>query len=233
MLDGHYKATIDRFWDAAAGGLVRLGLTPNQVTWAGLGLVVLNCGLYAWHRDTTWLGVGLSVAFAFDALDGAVARITASSSKYGGYLDAVIDRYQEILVFLTLAWVNDYWGVCFLAITGSLLISYNKARTAIEMTIDNDSWPDLVERLERVVIICAALIFDSAINSWLALPEAFLYYVIWVLAALTHIAALQRFLRARRMLKRDGCGPGCGTDKAGGCGEGCAGCSAAAACRAQ
>ena len=75
MLDGHYKATIDRFWDVAAGGLVRLGLTPNQVTWAGLGLVVLNCGLYAWHRDTTWLGVGLSVAFAFDALEAAKSSL--------------------------------------------------------------------------------------------------------------------------------------------------------------
>ncbi len=201
MIDGRYKAVIDRFWDVLGRQLARTGLSPNQITWFGLVLVLVSCALYFWHRENLWLGIGLALAFAFDALDGAVARITNRSSRYGGYLDAVVDRYQEIAVFLTIAWVNDYWLVSFLAVTGSLLISYNKARTAIEMPVDNVAWPDLLERLERIFIICGGLILDPLVNAWVALPEAFLYYAIVVLAVLAHLTAAQRFLRARGMLR--------------------------------
>ena len=203
MLDGRHKIVIDRFWDRLAHGLARLKISPNQVTWAGLVLVLVNCGLFSLHRDTLWFGLGLAIAFAFDALDGAVARITKSTSNYGGYLDAVVDRYQEVVVYFTIAWVTGYWMVCFLAITGSLLISYNKARTAIEIPIDNNRWPDLLERLERLVYICLALVIDPLINSWIDLPERFLFYAIAILAVLTHLTAAQRFFRARQMLHSD------------------------------
>ena len=201
MIDGRYKAVIDRFWDFMARGLARSGLSPNQITWMGLALVLANAAFYLWHRDNLWLGLGLSLAFAFDALDGAVARLNKAASRYGGYLDAVADRYQEVVVFLAIAWVNDYWLVSFLAVTGALLTSYNKARTAIEMPIDNVAWPDLLERLERIILLCGALIVDPLVNAWVELPEAFLYYALVVFAGLSHLTAAQRFLRARRMLR--------------------------------
>ena len=88
MLDGYYKATTDRFWNFLATGLVRAGLSPNQVTIIGLALVVANCALYVVHESTLWFGILLALSFAFDGLDGAVARITDRTSKFGGYLDA-------------------------------------------------------------------------------------------------------------------------------------------------
>jgi len=203
MLDGFSKARIDRFWDALAQPLARSGLTPNQVTWLGLLLVLANCAFYLWHRSSILLGLGLAVAFAFDSLDGAVARLQGTSSRYGGYLDAVIDRYQEIAAYLAIAWIEGWWPVCFLAATGSLLVSYTKARTAIEMPIDNARWPDLMERLERIIVLCAALVLDSLIPLPAALGGRVLLAGLVILAVLTHLTAVQRFRRARRLLLGD------------------------------
>lgn len=204
MLDGYSKASIDRFWEALARPLARSGLTPNQVTWLGLVLVLANCALYLWHENSLCLGLGLALSFAFDSLDGAVARLQGTSSRFGGYLDAVIDRYQEIVVYLTIGWVNGWWPACFLAATGSLLVSYNKARTAIEMPIDNAKWPDLMERLERVIVLCTALVLDSLLTLPAALGGRVLFAALVGMGVLTHVTAVQRFLRARRMLLRRG-----------------------------
>ena len=200
MIDGHFKVKIDIFWDSIARYISRTRLSPNVITWIGLILVLLNCLFYIYHKNNFYFGILLAVSFSFDALDGAVARVTNNKSHYGGYLDAINDRYQEVAIYFTLAFVNDIWVVCFFAITGSLLISYNKARTAIEMAIDNDSWPDLMERLERIIMICAALVLDPFIELLGIFNRNFLYYMIFLIAILTHITAIQRFLRARKML---------------------------------
>jgi len=203
MLDGLWKDKIDRTWDRLAQPLARAGISPNQVTTIGLLLVAANCGLYLLHPNDLLFGVGLAISFACDSLDGAVARAQGSASKFGGYFDAVIDRYQEILVSFVLGWMNGWWVLIFFVTTGSLLTSYNKARTAVEIPIDNAAWPDMIERLERIVVVCGALI----LNSFIALPAwlggNFLHAVLVILAVLTHLTALQRFARARALLLRE------------------------------
>ena len=202
MLDGLNKAAQDRFWDGIARHLVATGISPNQVTMLGLALVLANCALYLWHENHAVFALLLAVAFAFDALDGAVARLTGRSSRFGGYLDAVIDRYQEIAVFLAIASVTGYWLPAMGALTGSLLISYAKARAAIEVPIDNIKWPDLMERLERIVFLCLALLLDPLLQIWLDIAPSPLYYLLILLALLTHATAVQRFYRARRQIEQ-------------------------------
>lgn len=202
MLDGTNKALSDRVWDALAIPLARAGLTPNQITWLGLALVLANCAVFYVYRSTFWFGLGLAVAFTFDGLDGAVARMRGMSSRYGGYLDAVVDRYQEIAVYITLGLVTHWWFLCLLAITGSLMTSYNKARTAVEIAIDNNKWPDLLERLERVVILCAALVFDPLIHLTKSWGASVLSLAILAIGVLSHITAIQRFIRARALILR-------------------------------
>ena len=133
------------------------GITPNEITIIGLLLVLGNCAAYLWHRNAYWLGGGLAASFAFDSLDGTIARYQNSQSAYGSYLDAVVDRYEEIATYFVIAWVNGWWTVSFIAVTGSMLISYNKARAAIERKIENKAWPDMLERHARGWILCAAL----------------------------------------------------------------------------
>jgi len=167
-----------------------LPVTPNQITVIGFVLVACNCLVFVYTRDRFSFGAGLVAAVLFDTLDGQVARIQGTTSRYGAYLDAVVDRYQEVIIFLTLAEVLDQWLPAFLVVSGSLIVSYNKARVALEIPIDNKSWPDLMEKPIRLTILIVGLMFSPVIPWFQPLS-------MWMLAGMTHFTALQRFTRAR------------------------------------
>jgi phosphatidylglycerophosphate synthase len=183
--------------------IVASGITPNQITFVGLGLVLINCGLYIFTEDTFVLGVGLSLSFAFDGLDGALARRTQSSTRFGGYLDSVVDRYQEIASYFVVGIVTGWWVDVFILTVGALLISYNKAAAALQVAVGNKAWPDLMERPRRAWLFCAALILNNAIPVPNSLGGSFARIAIWYIAVLVHFTALQRFIRARRLLMQE------------------------------
>jgi phosphatidylglycerophosphate synthase len=189
------SSRVVRFGNALADRIAASDITPNQVSWLGLALVACNSVLYLYHRNSFWLGMGLALSYLFDALDGLVARRQGSVSKFGGYLDAVIDRYQEIATCLVLSVVTGWWLVIFFIITGSMLTSYSKARVAIEMPVDNKGWPDLLVRHRRLWLLSFALLGDACVP-WL------LYFVLISLAAMSYFTAVQRYFRARSMLSR-------------------------------
>lgn len=166
-----------------------LPITPNQITVIGLVLVALNCGAYLYHRDPFMFGTGLISAYLFDTLDGVVARAQGTSSRFGGYLDAVIDRYQEVITYLSIGVVTGLWLPVLLLTTGSFLTSYNKARVAVEAPIDNKGWPDLLAKPTRTFFLCTALIGGNSIP-W------FLPGGLWLLAIMTQLTALHRIGRA-------------------------------------
>jgi phosphatidylglycerophosphate synthase len=200
MLSKFLKHVFGSFGRWFLNWLASSDVTPNQITSIGLVLVLANCGLYLVNHNTFWLGVGLALSFTFDSLDGVIARRQGTQSKFGGYLDAVVDRYQEFAAYLVIAWVNDLWPVVFFVVTGSLLTSYNKARTAIEIPVDNKGWPDLLERPQRMWILCTALILDSVIPIPAVLGGRLVTVALVALAVLAHFTAAQRFFRARRKL---------------------------------
>lgn len=198
MIDGLMKTVIDPLWERLAQPLVRAGLTPNQVTALGLGLIVLVSAGYLLHQSALIYGLTLAVAFAFDALDGAVARQRGMSTKLGGYFDAMVDRYQELIVLGAIAWVTGLWALALLAFSGAMITSYAKARTAIEIPVDNAAWPDFFERMERVIYLCLMLVLEAVLpfEWWMAAALS-------IYAALCHATALQRGLRAARMLRAE------------------------------
>ena len=203
MIDGLFKTHIDPLWEKLARPLAAVGLTPNQVTLIGLALVLINVAAFLLHRSLVVFGLGLVVAFAFDALDGAVARLRGLSTRRGGYLDAIVDRYQELAMMLALGWVSGAWVAAILGLAGAYLTSYAKARTAIEIAIDNDRWPDLFERQERIIFLCALLILAGSVFGAIGLEDRVLVGGLWLYAGLTHVTALQRARRAWGMLTRE------------------------------
>lgn len=195
MIDGLMKNVIDPMWERMAQPLVRAGLSPNQVTAIGLILIVIVSALYLLHQNSLVFGLMLAVAFAFDALDGAVARQRNMMTKVGGYFDAMVDRYQELLVLAAIAWVTGLWALALLAFSGAMITSYAKARTAIEIPIENEAWPDLFERLERVIALCVLLVIHGIFGAdWIMTAGLAIY------AALCHFTALQRARRAVALL---------------------------------
>lgn len=200
MLDGLWKDRQDRFWDRLGRLVARTGLTPDQVTWLSLLLVLANCAAYLWHRDPLVFGLLLGLLELGDNLDGALARVTGRCTRWGAYLDAVTDRYKELAAFGAVAQVSGHWGLCFACLGGALLTSYNKARAGMEVPIQNAPWPELFERFERLLLLVVGLALERFVPApapgWTALPIALL-----LIAVFSLLSSLQRMARARRVIR--------------------------------
>jgi len=171
--------------------LGRVPLTPNQVTVVGLVLTFFAATLVAFG-ELRWAGVVLIVAGTCDILDGALARSTHTSYPYGAFLDSTLDRYSEGAIYIGLAayFVSaggpyQRWLVLatFAALAGSFLVSYVRARAqSLGFTCESG----LFARPERVVLTVIGLVFSGVFGGWV------LYAVVFLLAVLTNLTALQR-----------------------------------------
>ncbi len=200
MIDGYLKHHMDRHWDRLGQHLVGTGITANQITWLGLVLMIVACVVYQLAPYPAAFALAIGAISAFDSLDGAVARLTGTTSRYGGYLDAVLDRYQEVGIYAALGAAHDCWAAAFFAMSGALLISYNKARTAVEQPIDNVAWPDLMERMERILFLCAGLLAVAFLPWPEPAPVSAMSALLLLMGLLNHFTAIQRFMRARAQL---------------------------------
>jgi len=179
----------------------RIGLTPNHLSIIGVILGVIS-GISYWlaginmpdpseGRSYLFMAVILLLASGFfDALDGALARLYGETSRKGGFLDSLLDRYVDAAVYsgIMLGGLCDpLWGL--LALIGSLLTSYVRARSEAE-NIPMES-VGIFERAERIIIIAAASLLSLV---WM---DA-LRWSILLLALVTNFTVIQRvayFLR--------------------------------------
>jgi archaetidylinositol phosphate synthase len=205
MIDDLYKKQMDGLWDRLGRHAARTGLTPNGVTRIAFVLSLANSALFLWHRRPVLYGLALAVIEALDNLDGAVARVTKASSRYGAFLDAATDRYKEVASLLAVAAVFDYWIVSFLAVTGSLLVSYNQARAQVEGAKGKGFGPDLFERFERVVVLALGLALLPVLPPDFFFGHDAVFGALALIAVASHLTAVQRFLRARRALLVESC----------------------------
>jgi CDP-diacylglycerol--glycerol-3-phosphate 3-phosphatidyltransferase len=172
----------------------RVGLTPDQVTFGGL-LLSLAAGAALAAGRFPLATLLLLVGSLCDVLDGSLARLSGRSSRFGAFLDSTVDRYAEMAVFMGLglhfAATGDVFnvGLTFAAATGSLLVSYARARAE---GLGLDCKVGLMERPERLVL----LIIGAA---W---GPAGMRIVLWILAVLTHVTAVQRVLHVKALLGR-------------------------------
>lgn len=113
--------------------LVNFNITPNQISFFSFMLSMIAAGLFALGNYGYLALGGIIAQFAsiLDGSDGEVARLKYLSSDYGGWFDAVLDRYADAFLLFGLTWyVYSHnlspWvlGVGFLAIIGSFMLSY-------------------------------------------------------------------------------------------------------------
>jgi CDP-diacylglycerol--glycerol-3-phosphate 3-phosphatidyltransferase len=159
-----------------------LGLTPNAVTVLGLALTVAVAAVIATGR-TQLGGVLLIFTLAFDAVDGTLARLMGSTSRFGAFLDSTLDRWAEVALYSALVWLFLSQGqdtgvmLATAAMATSLLVSYTRARAE---GVGIPCKEGLLTRFERMLLLIAGLIFNQII---LALG---------VIAILAGITAVQR-----------------------------------------
>jgi archaetidylinositol phosphate synthase len=206
VIASRFRTLSNRVFDRWGRLFVWMGLTPNHVTLLGLLLGTIACAILVWTRNVPLFVLLIVVAALFDAADGMVARITQSSSRFGSYLDAVCDRVFEGFVGLSVAWVTGQWALIFFGYIGFTLISYTKARAALEVNVTNDEWPDLMERGERDVIFIVALLLSDLVKVRFLGQDLF-FWIGLVLIVLVYVTAIQRILRARQFIESRAEGP--------------------------
>jgi len=212
FISKNIKERFLRLADAAAGFLMRFKVSPNVLTCLGLMLSGV-AGLAYSTGAFFWGGCLVLLAGACDALDGVLARKTGKVSRFGAFIDSVFDRFGEVLIFLGLIWhfaggygvanpdgsysseIQSPITVLFaaLAVTGSLMVSYTRARAeglGLECKV---GW---IQRPERMII----LIIGSWLGGFPLIGDFLMKTTIFALAVLGNITAVQRILYVRKKL---------------------------------
>lgn len=180
--------------------LIARGVHPNTITTLGF-LSTVTAGVMYFLGHVRIGGGLVIVGGIFDILDGQVARGSQKSSVFGSFYDSTLDRISEILVFLGIFSLyggahpefnggrpqfTETWMVYVvaLAMSGSLMVSYTRARAE---ALGLDCKVGMMQRAERVVLIGLA--------SWWfggAFQGRVLTGVLIVMAVLTNFTLFQR-----------------------------------------
>lgn len=168
--------------DLMVRGLTYFGVNPNLITFTG----VLISFWAAWNFGHGRLVRGaliIILAGLFDMLDGEVARVSRSETRFGAFYDSVIDRYSDIILLQGLmVWYARQQRLGYVVLVGvvfmgAVMTSYARARA--ESLIPTCK-VGFMERPERIVL----LIIGGLSNRMEA--------VLWVLAALGNWTVINR-----------------------------------------
>lgn len=176
-------------------------VSPDVLTITGLILNGVACAFFAFsggkdYREPGLLQTGGLVALlasVFDMLDGRVARLRGRGTKFGAYLDSTMDRYSDMVLYMGLMILyarvdaTPQMVLVWVAAFGSFMTSYARARA--ESLIPHCT-VGFLERPERIVLI----ILGALTNSMVA--------VLWVIAVLSNVTAIQRVVYTYVGLKR-------------------------------
>ncbi len=191
------RVIFKKILDPIGAFLNRLGISPNALTLIGLAGSVVAAFFIA-SSKILLSGIVLLLTAPLDALDGTMARLRGEPTKFGGFLDSVVDRYSELIVFsgflyYFLAQEDALMvGLVFAAAAGSVLVSYTRARAE---GLGFEAKGGILTRLERYIVIILSLL--------LGFPKI----GIVIIAIFANLTALQRILQVHRQAcKREGKG---------------------------
>jgi CDP-diacylglycerol--glycerol-3-phosphate 3-phosphatidyltransferase len=197
MLSASLKPAVTRGITPIARGALRMGFTPNGVTF--IGALGLTCSaLYFYPAQRFFMGTMFITFFSIaDLFDGAMARISQTgASRWGGFLDSTIDRVTDsaILLSLTISLIDSNDSlvpVSLCVIVTSTLVPYIRAKAE---SLGVACSGGIAERTERLILVLVAIGLHG-----LGVPYA-LAIGIWLLLLLTAITVVQRILIVRAAL---------------------------------
>ncbi|MGP1548385.1 MAG: CDP-alcohol phosphatidyltransferase family protein [Prevotella sp.] len=195
-------------------GMIKVGITPNIVTFIGFLGNMAAAGMFIYAATLTggryaWIGYGGWVLIAsslFDMMDGRLARLGNMSSTFGAFWDSTLDRYSELVSLggivgfyfglegETWGLDNTVWGILTLAaMIGSVMVSYVRARAE---GLGLDCKVGIMQRPERVVVLCLGAIVAGFIDNGIPVCVAIL-----IIAVLSNITAFWRIAHVYKQLK--------------------------------
>jgi Phosphatidylglycerophosphate synthase len=207
--------------------LIRIGCTPNTITTIGLVLNISVAVIFILGTKegnvgdlsfVGWSGAMILFAGLFDMLDGQVARLGNMASRFGALYDSVLDRYSELMMFFGITYylvLHDYFLsslISFLALIGSMMVSYTRARAE---GLGIECKEGLMQRPERVVIIgvsalacgITASIIGSGYTLYYSEIRVFetiqiFTFPLAIVAVLSNVTAIQRLMHCKNELEK-------------------------------
>jgi CDP-diacylglycerol--glycerol-3-phosphate 3-phosphatidyltransferase len=193
LFDGNFRKGVETGVKPVGSALQRIGVKADHLT--GLGLILAAGCAVAVATGRLGLGLALLIASSVpDMLDGAVAKASGTASKRGAFFDSTADRVSDSLVLGGIAWYlasvkGGHAALLPFAVLGaSTLVSYERAKAE---SLGYEAKGGLMERAERVIVLCVGLAFSSIL-----LP------LLWAMLILTSLTALQRFVKVWRQAGR-------------------------------
>jgi len=158
-------------------------ITPNQISWLSGGLGGLAAGWFIVQENYLTAVLFIVLSGILDCLDGDLARARNMASSEGDILDSVIDRYVDFFLISALILVspNDYIIPGLLALLGTMLVPYIRARSEAE---GKSTVASIGSRATRTVLIIIGLLTKQ------------IFPLLIILAAITNIASIHRLIFA-------------------------------------
>jgi len=199
------KALAYRFTEPVVRFLSRTPITPSAITWFGFLLTVGAAALII-KGHLLVAGFVVLIAGYFDMLDGALARRTNQTTRFGAVLDSTLDRLAEAVLLLGIlvlflltkeravlfTLLAKEWSILLvgLALIGSLLVSYIRARAE---ALGLECQVGLFTRAERVIVLVLGLVLNQIDNA--------LIIALAIIVVFSFFTAGQRLLYVRKQTK--------------------------------
>jgi phosphatidylglycerophosphate synthase len=182
---------------------IRLGLTADFYNFAGLACGAL-AGLAVALGQLELGGWALALSGVCDILDGRIARAQAATSRYGAFIDSLLDRFIELFFFLGFAFFarhTEHGAVAAtLALGASVLVSYARA---MGESLGVDCTGGLMQRGERLALLCLGCLADRAASAALSQPTGtLLLIVVYFIGVASFATAVHRTVWIARRLRR-------------------------------
>ena len=196
IYNGYVSRHINRkMSEPMARLLARTAITPNQVTWTAFGIALLSFISFILGQNIIG-GLLVQLSSIVDGIDGSLARLKGKTSEFGGFLDSVLDRYADILIVLGLTlWSLSHesypgiWIAGFLAIAGTICISYTRARISPNHRHFFDKGlKSFASRDIRLFLIMLGAVIGQA------------YFCLITIAAITNLVVIYRLIYMYRYL---------------------------------
>ena len=178
-----------RITNPIVGILSKSRITPNALTLINLALNIVAAYVIATEHFLLG-GVLVLVSGLFDLLDGALARLTKQTTKFGAILDSTVDRISEAAILCgLLIWYIPQGAsleivLVFAVLIGSFLVSYIRARAE---GLGLQCQVGLFTRAERVIVLAIGLLINQIfIHS--------IFVALCVLAVFVFITVIQRLV---------------------------------------
>lgn len=147
----NFRQVLSKYFESIAKNLSHLGLSPNHVTLLSL-LTALLAVYMMLSNNILFFSFTVLLSGFFDVLDGALARVTGKTSRFGAFLDSSVDRIVDSIFILSLKYILSVSELeIYTLLIVSFMISYARARAeALGVKIEGIG---IIERAERIIFI--------------------------------------------------------------------------------